>query len=219
MVESVNGPLIAIVPMKPFGEAKQRLAGSLDENARVELSREMFTGTLRVLSRTREITRVAVVSRDADVLKLGRKFGAWAMWESGSDLNSALEQATRVAVANGAKKVLIVPADLPYLQTNDIQQMIELGKRAPRVVIAPAQRDGGTNALLVNPAGLIHYEYGEKSFARHVELAERAGAAVEIYPSETIAFDLDLPEDLKTMQNAQGTMQNERRIRNLKSEI
>lgn len=190
---------MAIVPMKPFAEAKGRLADVLDEMARVELSRELFARTLAVLTRARGVARVAVVSRDDQVLRSARSAGAWAMWEAKRGLNEALEQATQVAKANGSHAVLIIPADLPRLVTGDIERMIKLGRKPPCVVVAPSRRDQGTNALLVNPTGLIHYAFGEESFAEHQRLAEQAGARVEVYRSESVAFDLDLPEDATSL--------------------
>jgi 2-phospho-L-lactate guanylyltransferase len=168
--------LMAIVPMKPFAEAKQRLAGTLEPTARAALSVEMFEHTLHVLQAAKGIERVAVVSRDEKVLQRARRHHAWAIWETNQGLNEALEQGTRVAMANGVRAVLIVPADLPRLTTGDIEEIVRRGKEGPCVVIAPARRDQGTNALLVNPAGLIRYAFGDKSFVEHQHRAEQAGA-------------------------------------------
>jgi 2-phospho-L-lactate guanylyltransferase len=190
---------MAVVPMKPFVEAKGRLAEEFTSEARGELARGLFERTLRVLKRSRGVGRIAVISRDERVLKIARRYRAWAMNETRPGLNEALGQATRTAKANGAQAVLIIPADLPSLDESDIDKIIELGKPAPCVVIAPARRDQGTNALLVNPPGLIPYAFGEMSFVEHQRLAERAGARVEIYRSENVAFDLDLPEDARAL--------------------
>jgi 2-phospho-L-lactate/phosphoenolpyruvate guanylyltransferase len=191
---------MALVPMKPFAESKGRLAEALTPEARGDLARGLFERTLRVLKRARGITRVAVISRDAEVLKRARQHHAWAMWERRPGLNEALEQATRVARANGMRAVLIVPADLPKLTTKDAERIIELGAAGPCVVIAPAERDEGTNALLVNPAGLIQYAFGAKSFVEHQRRAKQAGARVEVYRAESVALDLDLAEDWKKIQ-------------------
>jgi 2-phospho-L-lactate guanylyltransferase len=190
---------MAIVPMKPFAEAKRRLGDVLDGTARADLSRELLTRTLQVLIKAHGVARVAVVSRDRQVLRVARRSGAWGMWETKEGLNEALEQATRAAKANGAPAVLIIPADLPRLATSDVSQIIELGRKPPCIVVAPSRRDHGTNALLVNPTGLIHYAFGDESYREHQRLAEQAGARVQIYRSDSIAFDLDLPEDIRAL--------------------
>jgi 2-phospho-L-lactate guanylyltransferase (CobY/MobA/RfbA family) len=69
-------------------------------------------------------------------------------------------------------------------------------------VVAPDRSNNGTNALLICPAGLIEYEYGEGSFERHCHLARKVGARLEICELPSLALDLDNPEDLDLV--AQG---------------
>ncbi len=191
---------MAVVPVKPFDKGKSRLGQVLNATARAALSRELLERTLRILTRARGVDRVAVISRDDEALRLARRRGAWAMWETGRGLNQALEQASRVALANGVAGLLVVPADLPNLATSDIEQMIDLGRRPPCLVVAPDRAKRGTNSLLVRPAGLIRFAFGESSFVEHVRRGEQAGAQVAIYRSERVAFDLDLPGDLEEME-------------------
>jgi 2-phospho-L-lactate guanylyltransferase len=160
--------------------------------------------TLLKLTRARGISRVAVVSRDEVALKIGRKFGAWTILESTPNLNDALEQARRVCYANGARVLLVIPADLPRLRVRDVEKMIALGEPAPRIVIAPAARDGGTNALLLNPADALAFQFGEASFARHCAAANGLNIPVTVYNSDTVTFDLDLPEDLIAQAKFRG---------------
>ncbi|MGE5141510.1 MAG: 2-phospho-L-lactate guanylyltransferase [Rudaea sp.] len=200
--DSARASLMAVVPVKPFAEAKRRLAEVLDEVARSELSHYLMERTLGVLSRVDGIDRVLVISRDPAALQAARRSGAWSIWESGSGLNSALEQATRIALANGADSLLVVPADLPFLTEQDVVALMELGPEPPCLVIAPADRDQGTNALLSKPAGLFRYAFGESSYAEHCRRAERAGAQVQVCRSDGIAFDLDLPEDWERVRGS-----------------
>jgi 2-phospho-L-lactate guanylyltransferase len=196
---------MAIVPVKPLRESKTRLAGVMDETERVALAKKLLERTLLKLTRARGIDRVCVISRDETVLKIARKFGAWSIVETRAELNHALEQATQVCVANGARAVLIVPADLPRVRVRDIEEMIVLGEHAPCMVIAPALRDGGTNALLLHPARVLDFQFGENSFAKHHNAAQRAGLKILQYDSDTVTFDLDVPEDLE-FQNSKFKM-------------
>jgi len=188
--------LMAIVPVKPLAESKTRLAGVLDESERAELVRRLLERTLLKLTRARGIARVVVISRDEAVLKIARRYGAWSILENGENLNDALEQAARICAANGARALLVIPADLPRLRVRDIEQIIQRGEPAPCIVIAPAQRDGGTNALLLNPSGALAFQFGENSFAKHCAAAQAAEIHINIYDSDTVSFDLDVPEDL-----------------------
>jgi 2-phospho-L-lactate guanylyltransferase len=193
--------LMAIVPVKPLAEAKSRLAEVLTEPERVALARRLLERTLVKLTRARGIARVAVISRDEAALKIARKYGAWSILESvppagTMELNGALEQARRVCIANGASTLLILPADLPRLRVRDIEKLIALGSPAPCVVISHAARDGGTNALLLHPAQALAFQFGPASFSNHHAAALAAKLPVRVYSSDTVAFDLDLPEDL-----------------------
>lgn len=192
---------MAIVPVKPLAEGKSRLAGVLDDEERVALSRRLLERALLKLTRARGIASIVVVSRDEPVLKIARKYGAFGILETmpndiPAGLNEALEQARRVCLANGARAVLVMPADLPRLRVRDVENLIALGEPAPRVVIAPAARDGGTNALLLNPANAIPFHFGENSFAGHRAAAATNNIPIQLYTSDTVAFDLDVPEDL-----------------------
>jgi 2-phospho-L-lactate guanylyltransferase len=186
---------MVIVPVKPLAESKSRLATVLDPTGRVELTRRLLERTLLKLARARGLARVVVISRDEAVLKLARKHGAWSILESGGALGEALDQAARVCVANGATALLVLPADLPRLRVRDVEKIIALGEPAPRVVLVPAERDGGTNALLQNPSGIIPFHFGEHSAERHRAAARAAGIPLQIYDSNTVTMDLDLPED------------------------
>lgn len=193
--------LMAIVPVKPLAEAKTRLAGVLNEAERSALARRLLERTLLKLTRARGIVRVVVISRDELVLHIARKYGAWSVGESFGqgtepDLNTALEQARRVCIANGARAILIIPADLPHLRVRDVEKMIELGETTPDIVIAPAARDGGTNALLLNPANAIAFQFGDKSFEKHLAAARAQKIPTALYDSDTVTLDVDLPEDL-----------------------
>jgi 2-phospho-L-lactate/phosphoenolpyruvate guanylyltransferase len=189
--------LWAIVPVKPLRRGKSRLAGVLNQDERAALNTYLLDHTLRILTATPEIEQVLVVSRDPQALSLARDRGARTVMEHGTPhLNVALTRATVVARNYSTRGVLIVPADLPLISPQDIRSMLEFAHDPPVVVIAPDRRRDGTNALLVCPVGLISYDFGPDSFARHCERARNAGARLEICEMPSLALDVDLPEDL-----------------------
>jgi 2-phospho-L-lactate guanylyltransferase len=187
----------AIVPVKPLRRGKSRLSGVLTEEERMVLNQYLLANTLDVLRPIRKIEHIVVISRDPQALALAREHGARTVQEHGMpQLNLALTRATLVARHHGARSVLLLPADLPLLTKEDVNLMIERAKSPPAVVIAPDRHYTGTNGLLVNPAGLIPYEFGPNSFDRHCESARLTGARLEICELPSLALDLDLPEDL-----------------------
>ncbi len=78
--------------------------------------------------------------------------------------------------------------------------MLDRMHSPPVVVVAPDRHHRGTNALMVSPAGLIEYQYGDNSFENHCKLAREAGARLEICELPSLSLDLDLPEDLALLE-------------------
>ena len=192
----------AIVPIKPLGQSKSRLSDILSRKSRAALSKELLTKTLQVLRSSPSIEKTLVVSRDTAVLALARTLGAQTVAERGNpELNGALERATAVARGYGVSSVLILPADLPLLNSEDIEQMVSMVNGQPAVVIAPDRHRRGTNALLVSPPGAIHYAFGEDSYLRHQEIASKQGVRVQIFANEDIGLDIDVPEDLELLED------------------
>jgi 2-phospho-L-lactate guanylyltransferase len=188
----------AIVPVKPLRRGKSRLAGLLSEDQRTLLNRYLLENTLKVLKELAGIEHTLVVSRDPAALALTRAMGGRTVLEDGAPkFNTAIQRATMVAVAHGVQSVLILPADLPLVKPADLASILRQGKQEPVVVIAPDRRLDGTNALLVNPAGLIEYGYGPGSFQTHSQRAKAAGAKLKVIQSVRLGLDLDLPEDLE----------------------
>jgi 2-phospho-L-lactate guanylyltransferase len=193
--------LWAIVPVKPLRLGKSRLAGVLSAEERAKLNHNLLEHTLQVLTQVPQIQHTLVVSRDPKALALARDYNVRTVREEGSPfLNKALRRATTFAQVYSPEGVLILPADLPLITAEDIQEMLNFSEEQPVVAIAPDRRNDGTNALLVCPAMLIEYSYGPGSFARHCDQARRAGAHLEICHNQHLALDLDLPEDFELMK-------------------
>ena len=189
--------LWAIVPVKPLRREKSRFSRILTEDERADLNRYLLAHTLETLSKIPEIEQVLVVSRDQAALSLAREYNAKTVQENGAPhLNIALTRATIIAKEYATRGVLVVPADLPLIRSEDVQVMLALVKDPPVVVVAPDRHHEGTNALLVCPAGLIEYDFGPGSYDRHCERARIAGARLEIVELDSLALDMDLPEDL-----------------------
>ena len=198
--------LWAIVPVKPLRRGKSRLAGTLSEDERAELNRILLQHTIQTLGELKEIEQVLVVSRDSSALALARDLGARTVQEDDGapNLNTALKRATVVAQVYASRGVLIVPADLPLLNHDDIAALLSRSANPPVVVIAPDRHQKGTNALLLSPSNIIEYDFGEGSFERHCERTRKAGARLEIVNLPSLELDLDLPEDLELIRKMES---------------
>lgn len=188
--------LWVVIPVKPFAQAKSRLAPVLSPADRARLSRAFLEHTLDAAQAASSVAQIVLVSRDAEALALARERGLIALSEEGRGLNRALAQATRWSARQGAGALLILPTDLPLLEPEDIEALWALALEEPTVVIAPSRRGGGTNALLVRPPGLLTYRFGPRSFGAHCLQARAEGVPLFVVRSPHLALDVDRPEDL-----------------------
>jgi 2-phospho-L-lactate guanylyltransferase len=188
--------LWAIVPVKPLRRGKSRLSEILSEDERYQLNHHLFIHTIEVLKQVEDISDILVVSRDSDVLTESRDMDVRTVTENGTpELNNALRRASLFSMAFSTEGALIVPADLPLLTPEDVKGFLCVRKSPPTAVISPDRRKEGTNMLLIDPADLITFSFGQSSFDVHCTLAKNQGANLVIYNNERIALDLDIPED------------------------
>ncbi|MGB7339516.1 MAG: 2-phospho-L-lactate guanylyltransferase [Phototrophicaceae bacterium] len=189
--------LWVIIPVKPLNRAKSRLSSVLSPQHRAQFAEMMFRRLLTIVHDVPQITGTMVISRDPKALSIARELGAKTVQETNpSDLNPALTRATGALALWRATAALILPADLPFITKEDISAIAEMGRYHNTVVLATDNLQDGTNAMLVRPLGLIPYTYGQQSFERHGIAAKLAGATLKIYESDTVALDVDTPDDL-----------------------
>lgn len=198
--------LWAIVPVKPLRRGKSRLSKVLSEEERTALNNHLLVNTLKTLSTVSEIDSILVVSRDPAALTVSREFGARTVLEDGSpELNTALKRAAIVAKAYTINEIMVVPADLPLLTREVVEDFLRHAGSPPEIIISPDRRKDGTNALYISPADLIQFSYGTGSFQKHMQLAAQSNARVEVVDSFVLGLDLDLPEDLELLNSIQKT--------------
>lgn len=196
--------LWAIVPVKPLRRGKSRLSRVLSEEERTALNNHLLVNTLKILSSVSEIDSILVVSRDPAALTISREFGARTVLEDGSpELNTALKRAAIVAKAYTINEIMVVPADLPLLSKEVVEDFLKHAGEPPEIIISPDRRKDGTNALYISPADLIQFSYGPGSFHKHMQLAAQCNARVDVVDSFVLGLDLDLPEDLELLNSIQ----------------
>jgi 2-phospho-L-lactate/phosphoenolpyruvate guanylyltransferase len=190
-------PLWAIIPIKPLQRGKSRLSNVLTNQERINLNHYLLVHSIECLKQVDAIDQILVVSHDPAVLNLSEDLGARTIREGrNTNINTALEKATNVAIASGILSILIIPTDLPLMIPEDIKQLLSKSNSQSQIIISPDRNMNGTNALYITPPGILRYEFGESSFKKHYQQAKQNKISVEIYNNERLGFDLDLPEDL-----------------------
>ncbi len=182
---------VAVLPVKRFGAAKQRLA----REDRADVMRAMAGEVLAALAGAGVAGRLVVTS-DPVAVRLAEAVGATVVPEPGLLGHSgAAALGIEHALALGAARVLLLAGDCPLLTAADIDGL--LARHAGEGVVVVADRHGtGTNALLLSPPRAIAPAFGPGSRVRHERLAAEAGldCAVEHVPA--FALDVDTVDDL-----------------------
>jgi len=189
--------IVALIPVKSLEHGKSRLASSLDLEHRIQLTEETLRRLLHVLRSERRISRIVVVTADARVTQWLSGRGVEVVSESGMGLNAALSEA-RTAIGD-CEALLVLPADVAAVSSHDVAGLLRLAQSmtGPGIVLAPDRHGLGTNALLLQPPDVIDFAFGADSRRLHHAAAHGAGAAVQEFVSESLALDLDLPEDVE----------------------
>ena len=200
----------AILPLKDFVSAKQRLSGVLTAHERRELFQAMVEDVLTVLSQTAGVSDILIVSDDPVAAVLAQKYGAQVMAEeriNSRGLNGAVDSAARVLERRGVSDVMIIHGDLPLLTTAEIKILLRQHETSPlkqKFTIVPDRERLGSNCMLCSPPLLIPFQYGYNSFEKHCEAANQKLVQAQVLELPGLGLDVDYPEDLLAMINALG---------------
>ena len=189
---------LAILPIKSFGAAKQRLAGLLGTGSLAALSQAMFSDVLSSLRRVRSVESIAVVTAAdaAQSAARGRQVVVLPDSEEAGQSAAALV-GIRHAVAAGFERVLLVPGDTPLIDPRELDALLERDEeRSPHLTIVPDRHGSGTNALVIAPPDAFKPRFGPGSLARHEAAARASGMPHRIQAVPSLARDVDTPEDL-----------------------
>ena len=198
MIEETS-ELVAVIPMKPLSRSKTRLAPYMSEEQRSDLVVGMLRRVLGAIKGS-SIEMFWVVGGDERIRNVARNFDGIWMEELGRNLNDTLGKAfDELAGRNAA--ALYLAGDLPFLKPSDLHSLLRSSRRNTNITLAPARRDGGTNAILVPPGIPFRPELGLRSFSKHLSTAAAMEVSVAICYSPGLGFDLDITDDLETFQH------------------
>jgi 2-phospho-L-lactate guanylyltransferase len=190
---------LAILPIKSFDEAKQRLAAELTGGARKALAEAMFSDVLVALRRSDAVDAVLVVTADHGAQQIAGGYGAMVLDDPEHGHNPAARAGVRAVVEAGADRALLVPGDCPMLDPGELDHLI--GRIVPRrsALIVPDRHGTGTNALLLTPPQSLVPSFGPGSCQRHHDSAAD-GTDAEVVRVASLALDIDTPEDLDELR-------------------
>lgn len=189
----------AVLPVKRFGMAKQRLAEGIDEERRAELAAAMLADTLEAIAAARAIERTIVVTTEPRAGESARAAGAEVLSDFADEGHSEAALAgIGAAQAAGAACVVLLPIDCPLLSPRELDRLLT-GVPERYVAVVPDRHGTGTNALALSPPDAIRPAFGEGSCARHVAAAREAGIPFSVEELPSLGLDLDTPADVVSL--------------------
>lgn len=190
--------LYAVVPVQRLDLAKSRLAQVLSPVERSSLVLWLLDNVLPALAGSELVTATIVVSPDPVALNHAAMAGTMPLMQVGTGLNAAIRQGREVARENGAEELLIVLADLPFLTTAVVDDLLEASAGAD-VTLAPDRHGTGTNALVLRPLDAIEPIFGAGSYKAHHAEAGLRQRSLHTFHAQGTAFDVDTAEDLRAL--------------------
>jgi 2-phospho-L-lactate/phosphoenolpyruvate guanylyltransferase len=194
----------AILPVKRFDRAKQRLGESVADPLRRELAEAMVADVLAALAQTESIEHTILVTGERSVAISALEQGAIVIEddnERGQPAAAAL--GVQRALAEGIERVLCVPGDCPTLDPAELNALLHSdldGEEQPAVVIVPDRHGAGTNGLLLRPPDAIAPSFGADSCERHRALALAAGLDCRVQRVPSLLLDIDTGADLDVLR-------------------
>jgi 2-phospho-L-lactate/phosphoenolpyruvate guanylyltransferase len=201
-----------LVPVKNLAGAKQRLSSILTSDERIALAQAMCEDVLQALADWRRRPAVAVVTSDSFARDLAAGFNFDVIADDNSGETSAIEMATAVCRDRGANSTLVVPADIPLIDSAELRKIMASAPAAGAVLV-PDAAGRGTNAAWRAPADLFPLRFGNDSFLPHLASAKATGLPCVVLELPGIARDIDRPEDLLELSAASGDRRSQKLVR------
>lgn len=192
-----------ILPIKPFDDAKERLATGLDPAARRTIAEAMVRDVFAALAQAREVDAVVVVSAEPRIAEIAGEVATAVIADERTGHSDAARAGVAWAIEHDCDKVVMLPGDCPLLDPQELDDLI-VRTREDRVefVVIPDRMGTGTNGLVIKPPDAVSPSFGPDSRQRHIALGLAAGRRTAEHEVPSLALDLDTAEDLLELAEA-----------------
>ena len=190
----------ALLPVKDLVRAKTRLGGILAPHERRALAQAMVEDVLSVLVDVPGLEGIQLVSDDPGAELLAHKYAIDVISEVSlgcRGLNPVISATADYLQDRGVRDVMVMHCDLPLLQADDVDLLLELYRRPNTdIVLAPDLAGTGTNVMLFALDRRPGLNYGAGSCQAHLASAGELGLRCELLRNPRLGLDIDQPGDL-----------------------
>jgi len=205
-----------LLPVKNLENAKERLSPVLDRAERRALAEAMLQDVMHALGNWRGRPDVAVVTSDPFATDFARQLSFEIIEDRvNRSETDAIQMATQSCVARGVEWTLVIPGDIPLLQSSELEQILAAAPNEGSVLV-PGWDDRGSNAIWRRPAALFPLHFGNDSFGPHLHAAQATGKESVVLRLPGIGLDVDNPADLSQLMAAEGETRAQRLLRSWK---
>jgi len=188
----------AVVPIKEFEGAKQRLSPLLTPAQRRELAAVMAEEVLEALAAVRALAGIVVVTLDERARRLAQRVGARVLTDGAREGHTgAVLAAVRVLASEGRGGMITMPGDIPRITPDEVAAVLAAHRAAPAFTIVPAHDDRGSNAVVCSPPDAVPLRFGDDSFLPHLDAARAQGIEPTVVRLPGIGMDIDHPADVE----------------------
>ena len=206
--------IAVIIPVKTFSNAKTRL--DLSTQKIESLCKIMLEEILQITSISPRIEKTIVVTKEKQAIEIAEKFNATVIKdEEEESVNSAVALADKYLLENNFDASIVLPQDIPYIKTQDIDFMLNYIAPPNFAIIVPSRRFDGTNALVRMPIDLMKTHYDEDSYKIHMNTAKNHTLNVAMVFVKRIMWDVDNKEDLEFLLEQNDKPQIAEKIRKI----
>nr|AIF21837.1 hypothetical conserved protein (cofC) [uncultured marine thaumarchaeote SAT1000_06_B02] len=159
----------------------------------------MLQEVLNTISNCKLISKIVLVSKDEEALKLGRQFDAIEIFDNESGVNDAISLADQCLSDKKFDCSVIFPQDIPIMTSSDIDNLLGFVKSKRSVIIVPSRQFNGTNALVRCPADIMETRYDMGSYTFQMDAARTKTENISIALIRRMMLDIDDEFDLALM--------------------
>ena len=129
--------IIAIIPVKNFHYSKLRLAHILSDSERQKFAYLMLQDVLFTLKQIPSIIKIVITTPSDNILRF-KDQKIKILVDSAPSINIALDNAINYCKRFNASYFLILPSDVPLIDKQDIENMLETKKKTnAQIIIVP----------------------------------------------------------------------------------
>ncbi|MFW9777478.1 MAG: 2-phospho-L-lactate guanylyltransferase [Candidatus Heimdallarchaeota archaeon] len=194
--------VLVLIPIKDFSDSKTRLRAAFpihEEKLIERLVEVSFSHLIGILSSLSLL--FGVISPSPRILDQCKNLGgAFVYRDTGENLNRALFQAVQTIPEK--QPILIIMPDLPFITREFIKTLIKEIKTENAAIVPSISMDdsNGTAILYLKDPCLLSFQFGEKSYLKHLEAARKINLDLRVLRYDPFARDLDTVNDIRFLR-------------------